>query len=123
MPEKASALDQALAGHLSGDRQAHIGQHGGGDIRQAAAFTQLDIPAANGHKGHHVGGVGGEGGAVRVCHLLRIAMVSREESAAACGQNCLYHFLDGGIHSLHSLDGGIVHTGCGPPYRSWQSSG
>ena len=53
--------DDALAGHLSGDRQADIGQHGGGDICQAAALAQLHIAAANGHKGHHIGGVAVKG--------------------------------------------------------------
>ena len=42
--------DDALAGHLSGDRQADIGQHGGGDICQAATLAQLHIAAANGHE-------------------------------------------------------------------------
>ena len=40
--------NDALAGHFSRDGQADIGQHGGCDVGQTAALTQLHIAAANG---------------------------------------------------------------------------
>ena len=56
----ASLHDDALAGHLGGNGQADIGQHGGCDIGKAAALAQLHVTAANCHKGHNVGSVGGD---------------------------------------------------------------
>ncbi len=58
-------------------------QHGGGDICQAAALAQLHIAAADGHKRHRVGGVGGKRSAVRVHHLLGVAVVGGDKGAAA----------------------------------------
>ena len=91
---QASLHDDALAGHLGGNGQADIGQHGGCDIGQAAALAQLHIAAANCHKGHNVGGVGGEGGAVRVHHLLGVAVVGGDEGAAAGVQHSGDHLID-----------------------------
>ena len=81
MGENSLLHDDALTAHLCGDREADIGQHGGGDVGEAAALTELHIAAADGHKGHHVGGVGGEGRAVRVLHLLGIAVIGGQEGA------------------------------------------
>ena len=67
--------------------------------------------SANGHKGHHVGGVGGEGGAVRVHHLFGIAVVGGDEGAAAGVQHSGDHLIHSGIHSLNGLDSGIEHAG------------
>ena len=78
----------------AGTGQADIGQHGGCDVGQAAALTQLHIAAADGHKGHDIGGVGGERGAVRVHHLLGIAVVRGQERAAARSQDSFNDFLD-----------------------------
>ena len=69
-----SIHDDALAGHLFGNRQADIRQHGGSDVRQAAALAQLHITGTDNHKGHHVGGVSGEGAAIGIFHLLGVAM-------------------------------------------------
>ena len=73
--------NNALAGHFLGDGQTDIGQHRRGDVRQAAALAQLHVAAANGHKGHHVGGVGGEGSAIRVLQLFGVAVVGGQEGA------------------------------------------
>ena len=41
----ASLHDDALAGHLGGNGQADIRQHGGCDVGQAAALAQLHVAA------------------------------------------------------------------------------
>ena len=107
---QASLHDDALTGHLGGNGQTDIGQHGGCDVGQAAALAQLHVAAANCHKGHNVGGVGGEGGAVRVHHLFGIAVVGGDEGAAAGVQYSGNHLIHAGIHSLNSLDRSLEYA-------------
>ena len=108
---QASLHDDALAGHLGRNGQADIGQHGGCDIGKATALAQLHVTAANCHKGHNVGSVGGEGGAVRVHHLFGVAVVGGDEGAAAGVQHSGDHLIHAGIHSLNGLDSSLEHAG------------
>ena len=55
--------------------------------------------------------MGGEGSAVRVHHLLGVAVVSGDESAAAGVQHSGDHLIHAGIHSLNGLDSSLEHAG------------
>ena len=102
--------DEGLSIHLRGLFQTHQIQHGGAQVGQAAV-PQLHAAGAHHAAGHQVGGVGGEGGAVGLHHVLGVAVVGGDDDLAAQLQGGGHHLAHAVVHRLGGLDGGLVHAG------------
>mmetsp|Transcript_17004 Transcript_17004/g.28681 ORF Transcript_17004/g.28681 Transcript_17004/m.28681 type:complete len:406 (+) Transcript_17004:39-1256(+) len=108
---KRCYLDEALALHVLGNVEAHVGEHSGRHVRQLARRAvplELSI-GVEADEGHEVCGVRGDGEAVLCEHHLCIAMVRRDEQRIPCGLARLEHDPDGSVGRLHPLDGRIQH--------------
>ena len=92
-------------------------QHGRGDVRESAALAQLNLSGrqtlvrTDDQERNRVGGVRGEGGTVRLVHLVGVAVVGGQQHRAAHRERLLDDLARTLVHRFHRLDRRVKYAG------------